>query len=254
VFKDFRHDTLEERVLQIDAPLAEGLRKHLVVERRMGLISRLVAREEPNRRPEILVVQEREERHLQPRVRGGDAGPGCGEARVDHVAHLDARLHVGRRHAVDHHLGSAEVDVVVGRDRGDTRRVEPGGDVAGGRRFLRTHPEQGCSRGGHHDSRAAGLEVGHRTLADRPANPDPVGRLLRQRGGRGRAKRKEWRALAVLLEDDVEAGQFPLRCLDAHVERRIDANHLRRLEDLNRRCSAAAGDHEHDAGSHHEGQ
>ncbi len=68
--------------------------------------------------------------------------PLAGIARILQVADLHARLDVGRRRAIDDHLGAAEIDVVLGREHGDLRPLEPHLNVArGGRRRL-AHAEE----------------------------------------------------------------------------------------------------------------
>jgi hypothetical protein len=101
---------------------------------------------------------------------------------------------------------------------------------------------------------AAGLEVRERALADGPADPDPVRRLLCQLGRAGRAEREERGAPAVLLEDDVDSGEGGLRGLDRDVEGGLGADHLCRPEDLDCGRGAAAGDGEDEAATDDENE
>ena len=74
----------------------------------------------------VLVVEQREERDLERRVGAGDAGARRGKARILDVADAHARLDVGRRRAVDDHLGAAVVDVVMRREDRDRAAARAG--------------------------------------------------------------------------------------------------------------------------------
>ena len=61
-----------------------------VVERRPRLVAGLVAREDADRRVQVLVVGQREEGHLERRIGAGDAGPRRRKPGIDLVADADA--------------------------------------------------------------------------------------------------------------------------------------------------------------------
>ena len=64
-FEDGRHDAVDQLVVDVDAAALERLREHAVVEVGARRVAGLVAREEPDRRLQILIVQQREERDAQ---------------------------------------------------------------------------------------------------------------------------------------------------------------------------------------------
>jgi hypothetical protein len=82
-----------------------------VVERGDGEIARRVACVDADRRFQVLVVREREERDMDCRI-ALDADGGAGKSGVDAIADAHARLDVRRRRAIDDELGAAEIDVV----------------------------------------------------------------------------------------------------------------------------------------------
>ena len=106
-----------------------GFGKRPVIEIGARRVARLVAREQPDRRLQILVVAQREERDAQRRDRRSSrprpSRAGRRVAGILEVADQHARRHVGRRGAVDHHLGAAEIDVVLRRHHRDARPFEP---------------------------------------------------------------------------------------------------------------------------------
>ena len=66
---DGRDDAADELIVDLDAALRVRLREHLMIECRERLVARRVAREDLNRRVEILIEEQREERDAQSRDR-----------------------------------------------------------------------------------------------------------------------------------------------------------------------------------------
>ena len=125
VLQDFRHDPAQEPIVELDPALLERLLEDVVDERRARFVVGFVARERRDRRVQRLVVEQRKERRLQI---AAERKPG-----YSIVADPDARPHVGRRGAIDDQFRSAVIDVVLRRDDGHARRVEPDLDVLAGR-------------------------------------------------------------------------------------------------------------------------
>ena len=117
VRQDRRHDLGEERIVDVDAALAEHLLEHLDLDRGRRLVAGGVASEDAHRRVQVLVVEQREEADLEAGVGAGHAGGRRRVAVIAHVADADARFDVGRRDAIDDHLRAAVVHEVVDRER-----------------------------------------------------------------------------------------------------------------------------------------
>ena len=113
--------------------LANGLRKLTPLDLARRLVAGRVASEHGDRRVEVLVVAEREERD----ARGGilDADAAAGEGGEAHLADPDAGRDVGRRGAKHDELGAAVIDEVMERQHADARRLEPDLEVAGDARL-----------------------------------------------------------------------------------------------------------------------
>ena len=157
---------------------ANGFGNGRVVERRASLRCPPRSRAyERHRRVQVLIVEQREERHLR-RVVCLDAGARGRESRIRLVADAHARFDVGRRGAVDDELGAAVIDVVERREHRDARRLEPDLDVARRLRVSLAEAVQHGPRGADDDPRGARLQLGHVALADRPHDVDAVGRFL----------------------------------------------------------------------------
>ena len=77
---DRRNDALQKAVVDLDPAAGERLRERAMVERRRRLVAGRVAREERDRRVQVLIVEQREERDLRRGV-GLDAGARGREAR-----------------------------------------------------------------------------------------------------------------------------------------------------------------------------
>ena len=170
------HDAVDERVVELDAALLERLLEDVVDERRLRLVARFVARERDDRRVQILIVQQREERDLQPRVRAAYAGPRVRESPGYSMSPTRTPdCDVRRRRAVDDHLRSAVVDVVVRRHDGDARRLEADLKVLRRRARQRAQSEERLTRRRHDDARGARLQLGHALLAERPRHAHAVG-------------------------------------------------------------------------------
>ena len=65
MLEDLRHDAVDEPVVELDAALLERLLEHVVDERRVRFVARFVPREGDDRRVQLLIVQQREERDLE---------------------------------------------------------------------------------------------------------------------------------------------------------------------------------------------
>ena len=154
MLEDFRHHAVDELVVELDAALLERLLEHVVDERRLRLIARFVPSERDDRRVERLIVQQREERHLQRGSAPSTPAPWPGIPGYSTSPDADAGVDVGRGCAVDDHLRSAVVDVVVGREDGDPRRLEADLKVLRGRarqlsqleKRLAASPTRRCAR------------------------------------------------------------------------------------------------------------
>ena len=79
VLQDRRHDACEEPVVEIDRARAELLREHAEVEAAAAFVADGVAREHRDRRVQVLVPEQREERDAQRRI--GCRRPGSRDTR-----------------------------------------------------------------------------------------------------------------------------------------------------------------------------
>ena len=166
-----------------------------------------IAHVDAHRRVEVLVVEERDECDAQRGIGDLDAVDGSARRRIAgilDVADDHARFHIVRRHAINHELRSAEVNVVVRRDDRDARPFQPDLDVAAGARLERAQTAHSGPAHGHDDFRCAGLQVGDRRLADFVRDPDLVASVLRDLSLARLVEAEERRLLAVLLEDDAD--------------------------------------------------
>ena len=166
--------------------------------------------------------------------------PGILDVADDHPG-VDVR----GRDAVHHHLGAALVHVVMRRQRGEARALEPHLDVAGGLGRDVAQPEQHRPRGGDHDARGSGADARDALASDLARHPHAIGLgrdLRHRRVRRGGAVHEERRAGAVLLEDDLERGELAARSVDRHLERRGDADEPLGVDDLDRRARPPAGE------------
>ena len=73
---------------------------------------------------QILIVQQREESNLQGAIGCWHACAGGREPGIFDVGHSDAGANIRRGRAVDDHLGSAVIDVMVRRNDLEPRRLE----------------------------------------------------------------------------------------------------------------------------------
>ena len=199
-----------------------------------------------DRRVERLVPAQREERDARGGI--GDRDPVCrragsGKPRILDVADHDTGGDVRRRDAVHDHLGAALVDVVMGRQRGEARALEPHLDVAGGFGGDVAQPQEHRPRGGDDDTRGAGADARHTLASDLARDPHAIalGRDLRRRHlERCGAVHEEGSARVALLEDDLEGGELGARRVDRDLERRGDSDELLGAQDLDRRSRQAA--------------
>jgi hypothetical protein len=86
VLDDFGYYPVDEFVVELDAALPERLRKDVVHERGLRLVAPLVAHEGVDRGPQILIVEQREERDSQVGARSSHAGGRRRESRILDIA------------------------------------------------------------------------------------------------------------------------------------------------------------------------
>ncbi len=199
---DLWHDAIDELVVQLDAALALRFLEHVVDEAHLRLVARFVARECADRRVEILIVEKREEGGFEARVASPER-----EAGIFDVADAYSGRHIGRRRAIDDHLRSAMVHVVVGRDDGDARRLEANLEILGRRRRQHAQIQKRGARRRDDHARGARLQLGDALFAERPHDADLIAVDLRDggaggggAGGGGRVEREERIVAAVLFD------------------------------------------------------
>ena len=85
VLRDRRHDSLQEGVVDLDARLGERFRELTALDLARRLVARRVACEHGDRRVEVLIVTQREERDPGRGILNGEAR--AGERGKAHIAH-----------------------------------------------------------------------------------------------------------------------------------------------------------------------
>ena len=209
--------------------LLERLGEHAVVEVGARRVAGLVAREEPDRRLQVLVVQQREERDAHRGIGDLDARDGRTRRRVAGILDVPddhARGHILGGGAVDDHLRPAVVDVVVRGHHRHARPFEPHLEVAARGRRDRADAVDHLARGRDDDGRVARLQLGHRLLADLAADQQLVRPVLLDRGALLIGEREQRELLPVLLEDDVQGFEPGAGRLHGDLERRRDSDDL----------------------------
>src|SRR6185436_11907264 len=120
-----RDDAVKKLVVEGDLALLERLWKGRVIEVRARRVAGFIAREQSDRRLQILVVPQGKERDAKRRIVELYAFDAGGARRrvtwILDVADEDARRDIRRRRAIDDHLRAAEIDVVLRRDDGNLR-------------------------------------------------------------------------------------------------------------------------------------
>ena len=238
--RDVRHYPGEETVADGDARTPEPAREHAMVEVRLGFVPGPVPRVQADRRIELLVVQQREERRPQGLVGAVHAGCGRGMAAVGAVADPDPGLGVGRVHAIEHQLGAAVVHVVETRRDGQPGRGEPGLDVApgGGAALAQAEQPRSCRR--HRDRRRTRREIAVGVPRQAAADADAGLGLLGDPGVAGRRQREDRHRDPVLLEDRGDRGELGVARVDRRLELDLPPDVAGRLVDLDGRPGAPA--------------
>ncbi len=204
VVEDVRHDPGNESIIDGDVAPAERLREHTGVEGRRGLVAGLVARIDLDGRLQILLGEQREERHFAGGVGTGHPGGRSWVAGERDVPHADAGLDVRRLHAVDHQLASPMVDVVVGRHDRQARGIEPDLDVAGHGLLDVPKAEEHLARGGRNHARGTRADRLEPLPVVSAGDVNPVRALLRHRGTAGRVEGEQRLHRGSLFDGDVQ--------------------------------------------------
>jgi len=231
VREDFRNDPLQKRVVEHDAAAPEGLLKDVVDKRCGRLIARLIPREHRNRRPQILIVQQRKEGDVKRRIGGGESGSARRIPGVLQVSHAHARDGFRRRRPVDDQLRSAVVDVVVSGRHRDAGRLQVNLNVFARGAGERVEVEERGAARGHYDAGDAGMKRRDTLGAEGARYAQPVGVDLGDRSGFWRFEREQVRGPAVLFDRYDEARQTRARRADRHLERPFPAGHAVRFVD-----------------------
>ncbi len=166
-----------------------------------------------------------------------------GEAGILDVTHAHARRDVRRRRAIDDHLRSAVVDVVVRGDDRNPRGLEPDLHVFRRRRRQRAEIEERLARRRDDDARRAGFELRHGLLAERERRPEHLRfrrhRLIHRRR-RGRDGNRD--DLPVLLDGHRDVLELRSRPFDRDLQRPGLADDAIRFVDGDRGGRFAARD------------
>jgi hypothetical protein len=136
---DRGHDAGQEPIVHLDTALRERLREHHVVERCHRLIAGGITREHVDRRIQVLIPEQREERHAQRGI-AWNARARSRKPAIFLVAYAHARLHIRRCGAVHDEFAAAMIDVMKLRQHGHLRRLQPHLHIASGRRFRLSQP------------------------------------------------------------------------------------------------------------------
>ena len=246
--RDGRHHPGEETVADGDARTPEPAREHPMVEVRLGFVAGAVPRVQADRRVELLVGQQREQRRPQGVVGAVRARRGRGIAAIGAVAHPDPGLGVGRVHPVEHQLGAAVVHVVERRRDGQPGRGEAGLDVApgGGAAFPQAEQPGPCRR--HRDRRRTRRDRPVRVPRQAAADADAGVRLLGDAGvvGRrqvGRRQGEDRHRHAVLLDERGDRGELGVARVDGRLEPDLLPDVADGFVDLDDRAGAPARAH-----------
>ena len=174
MLEDLRHDAVEELVVELDAALLERLLEDIVDERGVRFVARFVAREGDDRRVADPDREQREERDLDRRIGAGDAGAAAGKPGYSTSPTRTPECDIGRRRAIDDHLGAAVVHVVMGREHGNARRLEADLNVFRRGARERAQVQERRPRRRDDDARRARLQLGNALLAERPRDAKMV--------------------------------------------------------------------------------
>ena len=204
---DRGHDAPQEAVAHRDPRAPEPPLEDPVGEVGGRFVAGRVPRVEPDRRAEILVMEEREERHPQV-VPAFDPGSRGRVAGVLEAADADARFGVGGRHPVDDELRAAVRDVMQRRQRRQARRRQAYRDVGGDLAPALAQPEQHRPGRGDHDARRTLHQIGMGLAVEGARDAQAVVRLLFQRRAGGICEGEEQKDGAVLLDVRGERQEF----------------------------------------------
>ena len=211
----------EETVTDAEPRTSKPAREHPVVEVRFRFIARPVPGVQANRRIQLLIVQQREQRHPQGGVRCVHPGRRRGVAAVEMVPDPNPGLDVGRVHAIDHQLGPAVIHVVKRRRDGQPGRGEPRLDVVpgGGAAF----PEAEQPRVGRldRDRRRTLHELPVGVPGQAATDPDAAVRFLGDPGVVGRRQEKIGTATPFCSMTAATAGELRVSRVDGHLELRL---------------------------------
>ena len=134
------------------------------------------------------------------------------------------------------------VDVVVGRQDRDARRLQAHLEVFAGGAGQLAQLQERWARRGDEDARRAGLQLGHALFPERAQHLHVSGIDARDARGLRSVEREEGDGLAVLLERDGKCCQQPVGGGGRDVERAGLSDEAIRLVDGQLRRRSAAGD------------
>ena len=212
-----------------------------------GRVAGRILRDKSDGRGDVLVVQQAEERHAQRRVDRRRAGGPCargaagGKPGVVAIACLHAGCRVGGRDPVDHHLGAAEVHVVMPGDDGEPRRGEPHREFARLDRACAPDAEEDAPRRGDHQPGGAVPQAGERAWRALLRDAHAMRGFLGEAGGARRVEREQAEHAPLLLDRHVERAQRRAQRVDGHIERDPAAADRGGLVDLHQRAGFLAG-------------